>query len=145
GAAPIPPDIVRYFRTLGVPLLEVYGLTESTGMVLGQHPRRVKVGTVGEPTMGVEYRCGASGELLIRGEMVFAGYYKSPEQTASVLEDGWLKTGDVIAERDGMVRIVDRLKDIMITAGGKNLTPSEIENAVKASPYIKECIVIGDN
>lgn len=145
GAAPIPPDIVRYFRTLGVPLLEVYGLTESTGMVLGQHPRRMRIGTVGEPTLGVEYRIGPDDELLIRGDMVFAGYYKSPEQTAGVLEDGWLKTGDVVAERDGLLRIVDRLKDIMITAGGKNLTPSEIENTVKASPYIKECIVIADN
>jgi len=145
GAAPIPPDIVRYFRTLGVPLLEVYGLTESTGMVLGQHPWRMRIGTVGEPTLGVEYRIGTSDELLIRGDMVFAGYYKSPEQTASVLEDGWLKTGDVVAQREGVLRIVDRLKDIMITAGGKNLTPSEIENAVKSSPYVKECIVIADN
>src|SRR5690606_3694695 len=94
--------------------------------------------------LGVEYRIGADGELLIRGDMVFAGYYKNPEQTSAVLQDGWLKTGDVIAQEGGMLRIVDRLKDIMITAGGKNLTPSEIENAVKGSPYIKECIVIAE-
>lgn len=144
GAAPISAEVVRYFRTLGVPLLEVYGLTESTGMVFGQHPDRVKVGTVGEAIAGVQWRMGAEGELQIRGDMVFAGYYKNPQATADTVRDGWLHTGDVVAEQDGRVRIVDRLKDIMITAGGKNLTPSEIENAVKGSPYIKECIVIAD-
>ncbi|MBB1594474.1 long-chain fatty acid--CoA ligase [Achromobacter sp. UMC46] len=144
GAAPIPPDVVRYFRNLGVPLLEVYGLTESAGMIFGQHPDRVKVGTVGEPILGVEWKTGDAGELLVRGDMVFQGYYKQPEATADTVRDGWLHTGDVVAEQDGLVRIVDRLKDIMITAGGKNLTPSEIENAVKGSPYVKECIVIAD-
>ncbi|CAB3955069.1 Long-chain-fatty-acid--CoA ligase FadD15 [Achromobacter insolitus] len=144
GAAPISPDVVRYFRTLGVPLIEVYGLTESAGMIFGQHPDRVKVGTVGEPILGVEWRMGEAGELLVRGDMVFQGYYKNPDATASTVRDGWLYTGDVVAEDAGRVRIVDRLKDIMITAGGKNLTPSEIENAVKGSPYVKECIVIAD-
>ena len=144
GAAPIPPDVVRYFRTLGVPLLEVYGLTESAGMIFGQHPDRVKVGTVGEPILGVEWKMGEAGELLVRGDMVFQGYYKNADATADTVRDGWLYTGDVVAEQDGRVRIVDRLKDIMITAGGKNLTPSEIENAVKGSPYVKECIVIAD-
>jgi long-chain acyl-CoA synthetase len=144
GAAPIPPDVVRYFRNLGVPLLEVYGLTESAGMIFGQHPDRVKVGTVGEPILGVDWKMGDAGELLVRGDMVFQGYYKHPEATADTVRDGWLHTGDVVAEQDGRVRIVDRLKDIMITAGGKNLTPSEIENAVKGSPYVKECIVIAD-
>jgi len=144
GAAPIPPDVVRYFRNLGVPLLEVYGLTESAGMIFGQHPDRVKVGTVGEPILGVDWKRGDAGELLVRGDMVFQGYYKNADATADTVRDGWLHTGDVVAEQDGRVRIVDRLKDIMITAGGKNLTPSEIENAVKGSPYVKECIVIAD-
>ncbi|WP_434641764.1 AMP-dependent synthetase/ligase [Achromobacter piechaudii] len=144
GAAPIPPDVVRYFRNLGVPLLEVYGLTESAGMIFGQHPDRVKVGTVGEPILGVEWKMGEAGELLVRGDMVFQGYYKNAQATADTVRDGWLHTGDVVAEQDGRVRIVDRLKDIMITAGGKNLTPSEIENAVKGSPYVKECIVVAD-
>lgn len=144
GAAPIPPDVVRYFRNLGVPLLEVYGLTESAGMIFGQHPDRVKVGTVGEPILGVEWKMGEADELLVRGDMVFQGYYKNAQATADTVRDGWLHTGDVVAEQDGRVRIVDRLKDIMITAGGKNLTPSEIENAVKGSPYVKECIVIAD-
>ncbi|MCX7141792.1 MAG: AMP-binding protein [Proteobacteria bacterium] len=144
GAASIPPAIVRFFRTLGVPLVEVYGLTESTGMITGQHPERVSIGTVGEPILGVEHRLSDQGELLVRGEMVFTGYYKSPEATAATIIDGWLHTGDVVREEGGQLRIVDRLKDIMITAGGKNLTPSEIENTMKSSPYIKECIVVAE-
>lgn len=144
GAAPIPPAIVRFFRTLGVPLLEVYGLTESTGMITGHRPDRVRIGTVGEPTLGVEHRVSAQGELQIRGDVVFCGYYKNPETTAASIVDGWLHTGDVVREEDGQLKIVDRLKDIMITAGGKNLTPSEIENTMKASPYIKECIIVAE-
>ncbi len=144
GAAPIPPDVVRYFRTLGVPLVEVYGLTESTGMIFGQRLEQVRVGTVGQAIQGVEWRMGDAGELQVRGDMVFEGYFKNAEATAVTVQDGWLHTGDVISVESGNVRIVDRLKDIMITAGGKNLTPSEIENAVKGSVYVKECIVIGD-
>lgn len=144
GAAPISPAVIRYFRTLGVPLIEVYGLTESTGMILGQPLDDVRWGSVGTATTGVECRVGKDGELLVRGDMVFAGYYKSPEQSQAVLRDGWLLTGDVVREDQGALFIVDRLKDVMITAGGKNLTPSEIENAVKASPYVKECIIVAD-
>lgn len=144
GAAPIAPDVVRFFRTLGVPLIEVYGLTESSGMVTGHRLDQVVVGTVGPVTEGVKYRVGESGEFQIRGDMVFSGYYKSPEATAQSIVDGWLHTGDVVREEQGQIKIVDRLKDIMITAGGKNITPSEIENAMKASPFIKECIVIAD-
>ncbi|MFT3663877.1 AMP-dependent synthetase/ligase [Piscinibacter sp.] len=144
GAAPIPPDVVRWFRVLGVPLVEVYGLTESTGMVTGHRLEHVVVGTVGPVTQGVAYRIADTGELQIRGEMVFAGYYKNPEASAQSIQDGWLHTGDVVQEVDGQIRIVDRLKDIMITAGGKNLTPSEIENTMKGSPYIKECIIVAE-
>lgn len=144
GAAPISPAVIRYFRTLGVPLIEVYGLTESTGMILGQPLHDIQWGSVGTATTGVECRIGQDGELQVRGEVVFAGYYKNPEQSRSVLKNGWLMTGDVVREEGGSLHIVDRIKDIMITAGGKNLTPSEIENAVKASPYIKECIVVAD-
>lgn len=145
GAAPIPPDVVRFFRTLGVPLVEVYGLTESSGMVTGHRPDDVVVGTVGPPTLGVEHRVADNGELLLRGDMVFAGYYKNDEATAQSIRDGWLHTGDVVRqEPNGHLRIVDRLKDIMITAGGKNLTPSEIENTMKGSPYIKECVIVAE-
>ncbi|WP_404301057.1 AMP-dependent synthetase/ligase [Alicycliphilus denitrificans] len=150
GAAPIAPDVVRFFRTLGVPLIEVYGLTESTGMVTGHALDRVSVGTVGIPTQGVQWRIAQGsdddmgGEFQIKGEMVFAGYYKNPEATAQSIQDGWLHTGDVVRLVDGQIKIVDRLKDIMITAGGKNLTPSEIENTMKASPYIKECVIVAE-
>ncbi len=144
GAAPIPPDVVRFFRVLGVPLIEVYGLTESTGMVTGHRLDHVVVGTVGVPTQGVEHRIADNGELQLKGEMVFAGYYKNPEATASSIVGGWLHTGDVVREEQGQIKIVDRLKDIMITAGGKNLTPSEIENTMKGSPFIKECIIVAE-
>jgi long-chain acyl-CoA synthetase len=144
GAAPIPPDVVRFFRVLGVPLVEVYGLTESTGMVTGHPVDDVVVGTVGTPTRGVEWRIGEAGEFQIRGDMVFAGYYKNPEATASSIQNGWLHTGDVVRQEHGQIKIVDRLKDIMITAGGKNLTPSEIENTMKGSPFIKECVIVAD-
>lgn len=144
GAAPISQTIVRFFRTLGIPLVEVYGMTESSGMVLGQRLDKVVFGTVGMPTQGVEHRLSDLGELQIRGGVVFKGYYKNPEATAGSIVDGWLHTGDVVEEKDGVLRIVDRLKDIMITAGGKNLTPSEIENTMKGSPFIKECVVVAD-
>jgi len=150
GAAPIPPEVVRFFRVLGVPLVEVYGLTESTGMVTGHKLNHVVVGTVGVPTHGVEWSIAKGGsddmggEFQIKGEMVFSGYYKNPEATAQSIVDGWLHTGDVVRLVDGQIKIVDRLKDIMITAGGKNLTPSEIENTMKASPYIKECIIVAE-
>jgi long-chain acyl-CoA synthetase len=144
GAAPISPLILRYFRTLGLPLVEVYGLTESSGMVLGQRPDAIRWGTVGEPTRGVQARLAATGELLVRGGVVFQGYYKNPQATAATIVDGWLHTGDVVQEEGGQLRIVDRLKDVMITAGGKNLTPSEIENTMKASPFIKECVIVAE-
>jgi len=144
GAAPIPPDVVRFFRVLGLPLVEVYGLTESTGMVTGHRLDNVVVGTVGVPILGVEHRIADNGELQLRGDMVFAGYYKNPEATATSIVDGWLHTGDVVREERGQLKIVDRLKDIMITAGGKNLTPSEIENTMKGSPFIKECIIVAE-
>ena len=107
------------------------------------------VGTVGPVTQGVQYRLGhtdedGNGELQIQGDMVFAGYYKNAEATAQTIQNGWLHTGDVVREVQGQLKIVDRLKDIMITAGGKNLTPSEIENTMKGSPYIKECIIVAE-
>jgi long-chain acyl-CoA synthetase len=144
GAAPISPAILRFFRTLGVPLVEVYGMTESSGMVLGQQRDAVSFGSVGVPIVGVEHRLSDKGELQIRGGVVFKGYYKNPEATASTIVDGWLHTGDVVEEKQGSFRIIDRLKDIMITAGGKNLTPSEIENTMKASHFIKECVIVAD-
>ncbi len=144
GAAPISPNIVRFFRTLGVPLVEVYGATETTGMCTGQRLTDLRPGCVGPAAEGVEVKLGPHNELLVKGDLVFAGYYRSEEATAAALRDGWLHTGDVVEMVGDQVKIVDRLKDIMITAGGKNLSPSEIENVAKSSVFIKECIVIGE-
>lgn len=144
GAAPISPNIVRFFRTLGVPLVEVYGATETTGMCTGQRLTDLRPGCVGPAAEGVEVKLGPHNELLVKGDLVFAGYYRNEEATAAALRDGWLHTGDVVQMVGDQVKIVDRLKDIMITAGGKNLSPSEIENVAKSSVFIKECIVIGE-
>lgn len=144
GAAPISGKIVQYFRTIGVPLVEVYGATETTGMVLAQKLERLDPGSVGVSIPNAEMKLAETGELLVKSEVVFAGYWRNEEATTATIRDGWLHTGDVAELRDGQYRIIDRLKDIMITAGGKNLSPSEIENTLKASPYIKECIVVGE-
>jgi long-chain acyl-CoA synthetase len=145
GAAPIPPTVVRFFRTIGVPLVEMYGMTESCGLLTGQRLDEVIPLCVGPAIEGVEIAVASQGELLARGETVFVGYYKNPEATRATLSpEGWLHTGDVAELAHGQVKIIDRLKDIMITAGGKNLSASEIENTVKGSPYVKECIVIGE-
>jgi long-chain acyl-CoA synthetase len=126
---------------------EVYGMTENTAVATANRPGRIKLGTVGEAHPGVELRLDPSnGEILTRHPGTFVGYYRDPEATARTVDaDGWLHTGDVGELVDGThVKITDRAKDILITAGGKNIAPSEIENALKASPYIKEAIVIGD-
>ncbi|MEX0605625.1 MAG: AMP-binding protein [Marinobacter sp.] len=144
GAAPISTGILEFFRTIGIPLVEVYGQTESTGVATAQPVDNVRLGTVGVAVSGVEVKLGEHNEIIMRGDSMFKGYYKNDDATASTLKDGWLHTGDVGEWRDDQLKIVDRLKDIMITAGGKNLSPTEIENTIKASPYIKECIVIGE-
>ncbi|MET9626412.1 long-chain fatty acid--CoA ligase [Lentzea sp. NPDC006480] len=146
GAAPIAPDVLKFFMGIGVPMHEVYGMTENTAVATGNRPGRVKVGTVGEPQPGIELRIDEeTGEILTRHGGTFAGYWRDPEATARVVTDGWLHTGDVGEWVDGThVKITDRMKDIIITAGGKNIAPSELENALKTSPYIKEAVVIGD-
>ncbi|WP_367137336.1 long-chain fatty acid--CoA ligase [Saccharothrix sp. HUAS TT1] len=146
GAAPISPQVLRFFMGIGVPVHEVYGMTENTAVATGNRPGRVKVGTVGEPHPGVELRIADDGEIQTRHGGVFAGYWRDEEATARAMTpDGWLRTGDVGEWVDGThVRITDRMKDIIITAGGKNVAPSEIENALKSSPYVKEAIVLGD-
>jgi long-chain acyl-CoA synthetase len=147
GAAPIAPEVLRFFMGIGVPMHEVYGMTENTAVATGNRPGRVKLGTVGEVHPGTELRIDEeTGEILTRHAGVFAGYWRNDEATRQTMtEDGWLRTGDVGEWVDGThVRITDRMKDIIITAGGKNVSPSMIENALKASPFIKEAIVIGD-
>ena len=146
GAAPIAPEILRFFMSLGVPIYEGYGMTENSAIATGNRPGKVKLGTVGVPQPGVELKLADDGEILVKHPGVFKGYFKNEEATKEVMDsDGWLYTGDV-GEFDGeFLKIVDRKKDIIITKGGKNVSPSEIENNVKTSPYIREAIVIGDD
>jgi long-chain acyl-CoA synthetase len=145
GAAPIAPDLIRWYFALGINMYEVYGQTENCGVATGTTATNLKVGTVGSATPGTEVKLSPEGEILLKGPHVFMGYLNQPDKTAEALRDGWLHTGDVgtIDER-GVVRITDRLKDIIITAGGKNITPSEIENQLKFSPYVSDAVVIGD-
>ncbi len=126
-------------------MYEVYGQTENTGLATAMPPNRIKLGTVGVARPETEVRLSPAGEILLRGPHVFLGYYGKPDKTAETVVDGWLHTGDVgTIDADGFVRITDRMKDIIITAGGKNVTPSEIENQLKFSPYISDAVVIGD-
>ncbi|MBB5078296.1 AMP-dependent synthetase/ligase [Nonomuraea endophytica] len=147
GAAPIAPDVLKFYMGIGVAMHEVYGMSENTAIATANRPGRVKLGTVGEPQDGIELKIDeATGEIMTRHPGTFAGYWRNPRATADVLDaDGWLHTGDVGEWEGGThVRITDRMKDIIITGGGKNVAPSEIENALKASPYVKEAVVIGD-
>jgi long-chain acyl-CoA synthetase len=145
GAAPIAPELIRWYLALGINMIEVYGQTENTGLATAMPPDRTKLGSVGIARPGTEVRLSPEGEILLRGPHVFLGYYRKPEKTADTVVDGWLHTGDVgTIDADGFVHITDRMKDIIITAGGKNVTPSEIENQLKFSPYISDAVVIGD-
>jgi long-chain acyl-CoA synthetase len=147
GAAPISTDVLSFFLGIGVPVYEAYGMTENSAVATSNFAGRMKLGTVGEPQPLAEVKLDEStGEVLTRHPGTFAGYWKRPDATAQAVDaDGWLHTGDVGEWVDGThLRIIDRIKDIIITAGGKNISPSEIENALKASPYIKEAVVIGD-
>jgi long-chain acyl-CoA synthetase len=147
GAAPIAPELLQWFYGLGVVIHEIYGMTENSAVATANRPGRVKVGTVGEPHPGVEVKVDDElGEILTRHPGVFAGYWGKPDRTAEVLEaDGWLRTGDVGEWVDSThLKIVDRLKDIIITSGGRNVSPSEIENSLKFSPYVREAVVVGD-
>ena len=147
GAAPIAPDLIRWYLALGVPMLEVWGQTENCGAATGMPANRIVPGSIGPACAFNEVKVDpGTGELLIRGDNVFMGYLNQPEKTAETIDaDGWLHTGDVGAvDAEGFFRITDRMKDIIITAGGKNITPSELENELKFSPYITDAVVIGD-
>jgi long-chain acyl-CoA synthetase len=146
GGAPLAQEIAEFFDALGIRILEGYGLTECTSAATTNTPERYRFGTVGPALPGFELRIDADGELLIRSETVFAGYYRDPEATAEVLsEDGWLRSGDIAEiDVDGFVRITDRKKDILVTAGGKNVAPQNIENDLKTSRYISQALVVGD-
>ena len=145
GAAPIAPEVLKFFMAMGIPIFEAYGMTENTGYATGNDYDNILPGTVGVPNKNCELKLADDGEILIRHGGVFKGYFKNEEATKETIdEDGWLYTGDVGEMQGRFIKIVDRKKDIIITAGGKNISPSEIENVLKVSPFIKDAIVIGD-
>ncbi len=147
GAAPIAPEVLQFFMGIGIEVFELYGMTENSAVATVNYPGRLKLGTVGEPYQDIGLRLEeGTNEIQTKHDGVFAGYWGKPEKTAETFtDDGWLRTGDVGEWVDGThIKIVDRMKDIIITSGGKNISPSEIENTMKASPFIKEVMVIGD-
>ena len=146
GGAPLAPEIIEFFDALGIRILEGYGLTECTTGATANSAERFRFGTVGCALPDVELRLAADGELLIRSPTIFAGYFKDPEATAAVLDDdGWLRSGDIAEiDDDGFVTITDRKKDIIVTAGGKNIAPQNLENDLKTSRYVSQALVVGD-
>lgn len=145
GAAPIAPDLIDWYWAMNTPMFEVYGQTECTALATANTPEACRVGSVGKAIAGVDVKLSDEGEIMIRSPGVIRGYWNQPEKTAETIRDGWVYTGDVgRIDDDGYVYILDRLKDIIITAGGKNITPSEIENQMKFSPYISDAVVVGD-
>jgi long-chain acyl-CoA synthetase len=146
GAAPIAPDLIRWYLALGLDMREVYGQTENCGVATMMPFDGIKLGSVGKAVPWGEVKLSPQGEILIRGDFLFQGYLNQPEKTAEAIDAaGWLHTGDVGAlDNEGFVKITDRMKDIIITSGGKNITPSEIENQLKFSPYVSDAVVIGD-
>jgi long-chain acyl-CoA synthetase len=145
GGAPLGPEVFKFFRAIGVNLKQVYGQTETAGICALHPDGEVREGTVGKPTPGTDIRLSDSGEILIRSECVFLGYYKDPEATAVTLEDGWLHTGDAgsLDERGHLV-MIDRLADVLRVADGSRVSPTLIENKLRFSPYIREAVVVGE-
>lgn len=146
GAAPISHDIIEWYNAIGVALSEIYGMSESSGpMTWEAHPDRIRPGSVGPAIPGCEVALAADGEIICRGGNVFRGYYKAPEKTAETVIDGWLYTGDIgVFDDDGFVKIVDRKKELIITAGGKNISPANLELELKSIPLIGQACAIGD-
>ena len=145
GAAPINPGVLEYFHALGVNIRESYGMTESSALIAMHKGQNIELGTCGQPLPGVDVRISQEKEILVRGDNVFQGYYKDDENTKRTIVDGWLKTGDLgELTETGLLRITGRKKDVIITSGGKNISPQYIENLLKFSPYVVDAIVIGD-
>jgi long-chain acyl-CoA synthetase len=145
GGAPLSPKIAHFFDQLGFVILEGYGLTETSAGTFVNRPGKNKVGTVGPPVPGTQVRVAEDGEILVKGGGVMKGYYNAPQATAEVLENGWLATGDIgEVDADGYLRITDRKKDIIVTAGGKNVAPQNLENELKTDPLISQVMVHGD-
>jgi long-chain acyl-CoA synthetase len=145
GAAPINPEILRFFDAAGVLVLEGWGMTETSTAATISQPDDFKVGTIGKPFPGCKVRIAEDGEILVKGPNVFQGYHKNPEATAETIVDGWLHTGDIgEIDPEGFIKITGRKKDIIITAGGKNITPANLEAEIKQHPLVSQCVVVGD-
>jgi long-chain acyl-CoA synthetase len=145
GAAPINPDILRFFDAAGVLVLEGWGMTETSTAATISTPDDFKIGTIGKPFPGCEVKIAADGEILVKGPNVFQGYYKNEEATRETIVDGWLHTGDIgEIDSEGFIKITGRKKDIIITAGGKNITPANLEADIKQHPLVSQCVVVGD-
>jgi long-chain acyl-CoA synthetase len=145
GAAPISPEILRFFDAAGVLVLEGWGMTETSTAATISTPDDFKIGTIGKPFPGCEVKIAADGEILVKGPNVFQGYYKNEEATRETIVDGWLHTGDIgEMDGDGFIKITGRKKDIIITAGGKNITPANLESEIKQHPLVSQCVVVGD-
>ena len=145
GAAPISPALLKWYKAVGIMVLEGYGMTESSGVISVNYIEDNKTGSIGKVVPGGEVRFGSDGEIQYRGPNVFQGYWNKPEKTAETIVNGWLCTGDVgRIDNEGFLYITGRAKDIIITAGGKNITPAEIENRLKFSPFISDAVIIGD-
>jgi long-subunit acyl-CoA synthetase (AMP-forming) len=147
GAAPTPREVLEFFHAIGLPIAEAWGMSE-LAVVGTRNPRdRIKIGSIGVALPGVEMRLAADGEIQVRGGLVMRGYYKDPEKTAETIDpDGWLSTGDIATvDEEGYFTIIDRKKELIITAGGKNISPANLESLLKANPLIGQACVIGDN
>ncbi|MEX2252822.1 MAG: long-chain fatty acid--CoA ligase [Thermoleophilaceae bacterium] len=148
GAAPTPPEVIEFFHALGIPLAELWGMSESTGSGTVNPPDKIKIGTVGPPSPGIELKLAEDGEVMLRGRALMAGYRNQPEKTKETIDgDGWLHTGDIgELDDDGYLKIVDRKKELIINAAGKNMSPANIEAKVKAAgPLIGSAVAIGDS
>jgi long-chain acyl-CoA synthetase len=145
GAAPLGVDVLEFFHSLNMLVIEGYGLTETSSSLSVNDPDDYRFGTVGRAVEGCDVRLDEDGEILVRSDTIFSGYYKDPAATAAAFtDDGWFRTGDVGTLEDGWLTITDRKKDLIITAGGKNIAPQNLENALKASRFISQAVVIGD-